>query len=212
MMRGLVLMLCAAAVSAVFVGVSAGANAPNAKICQKNGWKQQVGSNGTTFANEQACTSYGAKGGTYATGLILPAGKTATFTDAHLGFYGGQDHYDWGYQLNFGANVTLGTKLGGLEPGRIDGWGTPVPGTPATIGPYSTAVLLRVFLHDTGMPGFIACDLTNYSDNPAGALVVGSTSPWTILMSDGGACSGFITPVLYDGIDYTNFVVTLTFS
>jgi hypothetical protein len=39
-------------------------NSPNAKACQKGGYTNLVRSNGTTFASEEACTSYAAKGGT----------------------------------------------------------------------------------------------------------------------------------------------------
>jgi hypothetical protein len=38
-------------------------NSPSAKLCQKGGWQNVVGSDGTTFANAGSCTSYAAKGG-----------------------------------------------------------------------------------------------------------------------------------------------------
>jgi hypothetical protein len=41
-----------------------GGNAANAKKCQKNGWQTLVTSGGTSFASEEACTSYAAAGGT----------------------------------------------------------------------------------------------------------------------------------------------------
>lgn len=39
-------------------------NSPNAKACQKGGYTGLVRLDGTTFATEQACTSYAAQGGT----------------------------------------------------------------------------------------------------------------------------------------------------
>jgi hypothetical protein len=62
-----VLVLCA--VCALTFGVAAasagkGGNSANAKLCQKGGWMGLVGSDGTTFANEEACVAFGAHGGT----------------------------------------------------------------------------------------------------------------------------------------------------
>jgi hypothetical protein len=51
-------------VIALTVGIAtATAGRGNAKKCQKNGWQTLVTSTGQTFANEEACTSYGARGG-----------------------------------------------------------------------------------------------------------------------------------------------------
>ena len=50
------------------VGVSkasaGGGNSPAAKLCQKGGWQNLYRSDGSTFANEGACVSYAAQGGT----------------------------------------------------------------------------------------------------------------------------------------------------
>jgi hypothetical protein len=58
--------LCAAL--ALTVGVSTatagGGNSANAKLCQKGGWRLLVRSDGSSFANEAGCVSYGAAGGT----------------------------------------------------------------------------------------------------------------------------------------------------
>ncbi|HEX6680993.1 MAG TPA: hypothetical protein VF063_10130 [Gaiellaceae bacterium] len=51
-------------------GTALAGNAPNAKRCQKNGWQTLVTSGGTSFASEEACTSYAAQGGT-----LLPASQ-----------------------------------------------------------------------------------------------------------------------------------------
>jgi len=42
-------------------------NSPNAKLCQKGGWETVFRSDGTSFADEQECVAYGAKGGVYST-------------------------------------------------------------------------------------------------------------------------------------------------
>jgi hypothetical protein len=64
------LVLCA--VFALTVGVAAatagdGGNSANAKKCQKGGWQTLIRSDGTTFANQDACVSYAAQGGTLTT-------------------------------------------------------------------------------------------------------------------------------------------------
>jgi hypothetical protein len=41
-----------------------GGNSANARLCQKGGWIDLVGSDGTTFANQDACVAFGAHGGT----------------------------------------------------------------------------------------------------------------------------------------------------
>jgi hypothetical protein len=186
-----------------------GGNSANAKACQKGGWMSMVGADGTTFANQGACVSYGAQGGTFATtGFIIPAGHTATLTDPQVGQNSFQDTNSWGYQLNFGSNVTVGGPLCcDPDPGTAMG-----PAT-TTLGPYPTAMLVRVFLHDVGIPGFFDCDFTGYNDQPVG-LVLG-TNPYTIGINDSEACSQtptdpYSVPEVFDGTLYSNFVVTLT--
>jgi len=57
-------------VLALSVGVATaiGGNSTNAKLCQKNGWKTLYRSDGSAFANQDACVAYAAKGGTFVTG------------------------------------------------------------------------------------------------------------------------------------------------
>ena len=57
------LLFAAASVSGTALAAGGG-NAVNAKNCQKNGWQTLVTSNGASFASEEACTAYAAKGGT----------------------------------------------------------------------------------------------------------------------------------------------------
>jgi hypothetical protein len=53
--------LLLAASGTAFAG---GGNSASAKKCQKDGWQTLVTSGGTSFASEEACTSYAAGGGT----------------------------------------------------------------------------------------------------------------------------------------------------
>jgi hypothetical protein len=199
----IVLALCAALVLTVGVTTASGesgGNSPNAKKCQKGGWMRLVGANGKTFKNQGACVSYGAKGGQYATGLIIPLGQTAVFSNPRIGPSGACDTNSWGYQLNLGANVTVATKPAGVcqAPGTAVGSGL-------TLGPFATATLLRVFLHDAGVPGR-ACDVTVYNDGPGGAVF--GSNPWTVAFLDTNVCNAIPpgTPTLGGN----NFNVTLT--
>jgi hypothetical protein len=53
-------------------------NSPNAKQCQKGGWARLAPSDAPTtpFANEEACVSYGAQGGTIVALVIPPPPPT----------------------------------------------------------------------------------------------------------------------------------------
>ena len=208
----MVLVLCAAlaltiGVATATAGNGNGGNSANAKLCQKDGWMSMVGADGTTFANQDACVSYGAHGGTY--GFLIPAGHTATLTDPQVGQNSFQDTNSWGYQLNFGSNVTVGGPLC-CSPAA----GTAMGPATTTLGPYSTAMQVRVFLHDVGIPPFVSCDYTGYNDQPVG-LVLG-TNPYTIGINDSEACSQtptnnpFSVPGVFGGTLFSNFVVTLT--
>jgi hypothetical protein len=199
-----------AVVAALLLSVGAtsasasGGNSANAKLCQKNGWESLVGSDGTTFANEEACVSYGAQGGTYASGLIIPAGETATLTNPQLGPVGDCDFESWGYQLNLGANQFVANLPGPNFPFGCPAPGTAVGGSGTVIGPFATATLLRVWLNDFGSLG-VFCDLTIYNDTQGGAVF--GSNPSTVVFHDGGGnCSTPKTPTL----NANNFNVTLT--
>ena len=62
-----VLALVVAAVAATPAGATAGGNSANAKRCQDDGWKTLYRGDGSTFANQGDCVSYGAKGNTFLT-------------------------------------------------------------------------------------------------------------------------------------------------
>jgi hypothetical protein len=59
----LVAGLALVAFAASGTALASGGNSANAKRCQKNGWQSLVTSGGTSFASEEACTSYAAMGG-----------------------------------------------------------------------------------------------------------------------------------------------------
>jgi hypothetical protein len=59
----LALLLVPAAVAPT-AAAAPGGNSPNAKLCQKGGWTQLQGADGTRFASEAACVAYAAQGGT----------------------------------------------------------------------------------------------------------------------------------------------------
>ena len=116
-------------------------NSAAAHRCNHGGYRSLVGADGTTFRNTGACVRFAAHGGKFATGIIIPAEKVATLSNAHW-TQTPCDALTYGYQLNLGANVPLGSKPGGpCVNGALAG---------ATIGPFSTATLLRIFLTDTG--------------------------------------------------------------
>jgi hypothetical protein len=73
------LALCAALALSIGVATAtaAGGNSANAKLCQKGGWMNVQGSDGTQFASEDECVSYGAHGGTI---VAIPASVTVSFT------------------------------------------------------------------------------------------------------------------------------------
>src|SRR5207244_762203 len=60
-----------------------GGNSGAAHMCQHGGYRSLVGADGTTFRNTGKCVSYAAHGGTFATGIVIPAGKVATLSNAN---------------------------------------------------------------------------------------------------------------------------------
>src|SRR5262249_28876003 len=69
----------AVSTAALSVGVATatagGGNSANAHLCQKGGWTKLQGSDGRQFANQGACVSYGAHGGT-----IVPIQPTVSIS------------------------------------------------------------------------------------------------------------------------------------
>jgi hypothetical protein len=195
----------AALVSMLALAVAASAgngNSDAAHACQQGGYLSLVGDDGTTFSNVGACVSFAAHGGKFATGIIIPAGQTATLSNAMFGdnFVTNcpADGLAYGYQLNLGANVQVATGGHGCQN---------VPGT-VTVGPFSTASLLRIWLTDFTPPG----PYTFYSDNTNHALVSGS-NPYIVSIMD--SFFGLRGPdVVYQpsGPGHGNLNVTVTVS
>jgi hypothetical protein len=201
----MLLVLCAAlALSAgVATATAGGGNSGNAEMCKKDGWKSLVGAEGTTFKNQGSCVSYAVQGGGFATGLIIPAGHTATLAHAHPCAI---DKMTYGYQLNFGANVVLGSDYNTGNFCSAD-----EPGTPAVVGPFATATVLRVFLSDLGTPPSVTCDYTYYSDGSHAASV--GSNPTLIGINDSGLCtSPPSSPRPPTTIIFSDFTIEVTIS
>jgi hypothetical protein len=65
---GVLAFLVGAAAAAAPAGAAVGGNSANAKLCQRGGWlKLFRESDGSTFANQGECVSYGAQGNTILT-------------------------------------------------------------------------------------------------------------------------------------------------
>ena len=113
---------------------AAGGNSANAKICQKGGWMNYQGSDGTQFANQGKCVSYGAHGGTLQ--LITPT-VTVTFSPtfdpnfclitANLSHFAANTQY----QVNFLLHDAFTTGAHGPFPVTTDSSGA------ASITPFS---------------------------------------------------------------------------
>lgn len=151
-------------------------NSGAAHACQQGGYLSLVGAGGQTFANAGQCTSFAAHGGRFATGIVIPAGHTATLSGAHW-TNPPCDALSYGYQIDLGANSPpLGTKPAGCFVADLPG---------AVVGPFPTATLLRVYLTDSGNPAG-SCSDTFYSDG-SHALVTG-TNPYDVSISDSFLC------------------------
>ena len=147
-------------------------NSKAAHACNHRGYRSLVGADGTTFRNTGACVRFAARGGRFAKGLIIPAGRTATLSNAKFGDFVTNcpgDSLAYGYEVNLGADVQVATGGAGCQN---------VPGV-VVIGPFTTASLLRIWLTDFTPPG----PYTFYSDNTKHALVSGS-NPYTVSIMD----------------------------
>ena len=60
----LVLCMVLALTIAVAGATAGGGNSANAKLCQKDGWRNWVQADGSAFKNQGDCVSYAAQGGT----------------------------------------------------------------------------------------------------------------------------------------------------
>jgi hypothetical protein len=120
-MRKYIWLVVAAVVAvSLSVGVATataakGGNSANAKLCQKGGWMNLQGSDGTQFANQDECVSFGAHGGTIVPKPTCTAGSEDFSGDADLSqpttFAGGS--IDGPYQGQGGIHVE-GISWGGF--------------------------------------------------------------------------------------------------
>lgn len=101
-------------------------------------------------------------------GITVPAGATITFTSATLSAC---NALTYGYELDGGADVPLGSKAAGCGSG---------PAAGGTIGPFGTTRSLRVFLTD------VSCGFTFYSDGNHALVTPLSSTSWLVDITDGG--------------------------
>jgi hypothetical protein len=148
-------------------------NSAAAEACQHEGYKALVGTEGG-FRNVGECVSYAARGGTFVSPqpgeFLIPAGQLATLSDT--AFMRACNSLTYGYSLNDGSTTVLASKPTGCSTAAQPN---------ATVGPFETAVILRIFLTDN------TCNQTYYS-NGNHALVTGS-GPYDVdIMDAGGYC------------------------
>jgi hypothetical protein len=121
----------AASVGVASATAAKGGNSENAKLCQKGGWMDVQGSDGTQFANQGECVSFGAHGGTIVPKPTCTAGSE-NFSDDALGsqptaFAGGT--IDGPYAEFSGVQLTTGAISGWSANQRILNAGN-------TVGPF----------------------------------------------------------------------------
>lgn len=160
-----------------------------AHACRHGGYHMLVGTDGTHFRNVGACVRYAAHGGTFANlataaarssaqGFVIPAGAIATISGAHWNLKP-CDALSYGYQLGQ-TIVTLASKPGGdCENANLPG---------ATLGPFSSTILLRIWLTDNGNPATHASCYYNFYSTGSHALVSGD-NPWRVDIRDSSDCS-----------------------
>lgn len=85
MRRTVIALLAVVALALTPLSPAQASNKAVAKQCQKNGWTSLYRSDGTTFASQDACVSYGAKGG-----QILTAPPTYIVLTAVTNYCGGE--------------------------------------------------------------------------------------------------------------------------
>jgi len=93
--------------------LAGGGNSANAKLCQKNGWKSLYHSDGTGFANQDDCVSYGAQGG-----VITQKTAGQAWCDSVGGTYtlGIGVFNDPGWVCTTGDSLTLAEYLSLIDP------------------------------------------------------------------------------------------------
>lgn len=101
------------ALSMSSVASAGGGNSANAKLCQKNGWINLVRTDGSTFAGDGDCVSYGAQGGTLLPKPTCFAGSENFAADADHStpstFSGGTIDTAFGTGSELGGTRVVGT-------------------------------------------------------------------------------------------------------
>jgi hypothetical protein len=165
-------------------GVSAQGNSEAAHACQQGGYADLIGVGGETFSNEGECVRFAAQGGVFAAPLqgtiVVPAGYQVTFSNTLLSACNG---LAYGYSIDGMSFVQLGSKPEACI--------TTYPAN-VTVGPFSTAVVLLVYLTD------LTCGGTFDSDSNHG-YVVDNAPYYQIGIADAGP--GCVRP---DGYELTS--------
>jgi hypothetical protein len=163
------------------VALAKGGNSAAAKACQKGGYLGLVGTGGETFRNTGGCVSFAAHGGKFATGIIVPKGHTVTFNDPTLNAC---NNLIYGYTTG-GSTIPLGSKAFGCFA---------VTDPDATVGPFPTAVILRVSLED------VTCGATYFSDGNHAHVAQLTPTSWLVDIADaGGFCERENDPAEFTG-------------
>jgi hypothetical protein len=120
-----------------------GGNSPNAKLCQKDGWRTAQTDNGSGFASNDECTSIAASGGVlFAPALVVTPGGCFGFDGSVFVF----DHFT---ASGFHANSNLSFFLPGQQ--------YPLPVTVVTDA-NGSAELPGYVLYDAGPAAMTAVD------------------------------------------------------
>jgi hypothetical protein len=180
-MRMIRTILLAALVVALTAAPAAagGGNSAAAHACQKGGYLGLVGSGGETFRNAGQCVSFAAHGGTFATGIIVPAGASVTFDNPT---FSACNSLQWGFITNVGG-LALDIKPDGC-------FNLTVPDF--TTGEFEMATVLRVFMTD------LTCAATYHSDGDHAVVTQISATEWQVDIADaGGFCERENVPVVF---------------
>lgn len=179
---GITLLAAVLSTATATASLAQGGNSAAAHACQKGGYLALVGAGGETFANVGECVSFAARGGTFATGIIVPAGSTVTFNDPTLSAC---NELLWGYETG-GVSVQLGSKPYGC---------TTTTAADITVGPFATAVVLRVYLTDLTCEG-----VTYFSDGDHAHVSRLTATSWLVDIADaGGFCERQNVPAEFTG-------------
>jgi len=156
-------------------------NSAAAHACQRGGYAGLIGTGGETFANTGECVSYAAHGGTFATGIVIPAGQTLTFTAPT---FSACNPLAYGYTIN-GLSTELGSRPYVCSTETLPD---------QVIGPFPTAVLVTVYLQDQ------LCGET-YGSDGYHARVVASPPTYQVDIADGGgSCERVGVPAEFEGV------------